>query len=198
MPTRREFLAFSSLQQWAIAATACGTKTDNGSSDHERQEHHSHVLGFESGHQSRNDKEVLTPVLADFTKKTGIKVNLEVIGWNDLQTRIQTAITSGQGPDALNIGNTWGVSLQATGGLLPFGAAEMKAIGGADKFVKAALETGGAPRHHTNLGCPSTAWPMASTTTRQCSRPLGSIRRYMEEMVDAGKKLTDPSKASTG
>ena len=44
-----------------------------------------------------NDKAVLTPVLKKFTDETGIKVDLEVIGWNDLQTRIQTAITSGQG-----------------------------------------------------------------------------------------------------
>ncbi|KRC52344.1 sugar-binding protein [Leifsonia sp. Root227] len=92
-----------------------------------------------------NDKQVLTPVLDDFTKKTGIKVKLEVIGWNDLQTRIQTAVTSGQGPDVLNIGNTWAASLQATGAFLPFDDANMKAIGGSDKFVKTALETGGAP-----------------------------------------------------
>lgn len=92
-----------------------------------------------------NDKQVLTPVLDDFTKKTGIKVKLEVIGWNDLQTRIQTAVTSGQGPDVLNIGNTWAASLQATGAFMPFDDANMKAIGGSDKFVKTALETGGAP-----------------------------------------------------
>lgn len=92
-----------------------------------------------------NDKQVLTPVLDDFTKQTGVKVKLEVIGWNDLQTRIQTAVTSGQGPDVLNIGNTWAASLQATGAFLPFGDSEMKAIGGSDKFVKTALETGGAP-----------------------------------------------------
>ncbi len=92
-----------------------------------------------------NDKQVLTPVLDTFTKKTGIKVKLEVIGWNDLQTRIQTAVTSGQGPDVLNIGNTWAASLQATGAFMPFDSANMKAIGGSDKFVKTALETGGAP-----------------------------------------------------
>ena len=66
-----------------------------------------------------NDKQVLTPVLDEFTKQTGVKVKLEVIGWNDLQTRIQTAVTSGQGPDVLNIGNTWAASLQATGAFLP-------------------------------------------------------------------------------
>ena len=53
-----------------------------------------------------NDKAVLTPLLNKFEKQTGIKVNLEVVGWNNLQTRINTAVTSGSGPDVVNIGNT--------------------------------------------------------------------------------------------
>ncbi|ROS47540.1 ABC transporter substrate-binding protein [Curtobacterium sp. PhB78] len=97
------------------------------------------------GTSLQNDKEVLTPVLKKFTKETGIKVNLQVIGWNDLQTKIQTAVTSGQGPDVVNIGNTWATSLQATNAFQEFGDSEMKAIGGADKFGKVALSTGGAP-----------------------------------------------------
>ena len=87
---------------------------------------------------------MLTPVLEKFTKDTGIEVSLEVIGWADLQTRIQTAITSGQGPDVVNIGNTWGVSLQATGGLLDLGDDQFEALGGRDRYVPAALATGGA------------------------------------------------------
>jgi len=97
------------------------------------------------GTSLQNDKEVLTPVLEKFTKETGIKVNLQVIGWNDLQTKIQTAVSSSQGPDVVNIGNTWATSLQATGAFQEFGDSEMKAIGGADKFGKVALSTGGAP-----------------------------------------------------
>ncbi|MET3451150.1 sugar ABC transporter substrate-binding protein [Curtobacterium sp. 1544] len=97
------------------------------------------------GTSLQNDKEVLTPVLKKFTKETGIKVNLQVIGWNDLQNKIQTAVTSGQGPDVVNIGNTWATSLQATGAFLPYESSEMKAIGGSDKFGKVALSTGGAP-----------------------------------------------------
>lgn len=41
--------------------------------------------------------------------------------WSDLLNRILAAATSGQGPDVLNIGNTWSSSLQATGPLLPWG-----------------------------------------------------------------------------
>ncbi|SER86602.1 multiple sugar transport system substrate-binding protein [Propionibacterium cyclohexanicum] len=140
-----------------------------------------------------NDKEVLTPLLDEFTKQTGVKVNLEVIGWNDLQTRIQTAITSGQGPDVLNIGNTWGVSLQATGGLMEFGDSEMKAIGGSDRFVQAALETGGAP------GTTPTSVPLYGLAyglyyNKAMFQQAGlTPPASWEEMVDDAKKLTNPA-----
>ncbi|WP_417563449.1 ABC transporter substrate-binding protein [Microbacterium sp.] len=97
------------------------------------------------GSSLQNDKDVLTPILKDFTKQTGVKVDLQVIGWNDLQTKIQTAITSGQGPDVVNIGNTWGTSFQSTGAFVPFDSKNAAAIGGLDRFVKTALDAGGAP-----------------------------------------------------
>src|SRR5947209_4881668 len=82
-----------------------------------------------------NDKAVLRPELDKFKAQTGITVNLEVVGWSDLLNRILAATTSGQGPDVLNIGNTWSASLQATGALLPFDDATMNAIGGKDRFL---------------------------------------------------------------
>ncbi|WP_431218356.1 ABC transporter substrate-binding protein [Leifsonia xyli] len=140
-----------------------------------------------------NDKQVLTPVLNDFTKQTGVKVKLEVIGWNDLQTRIQTAVTSGQGPDVLNIGNTWAASLQATGAFLPFDDANMKAIGGSDKFVKAALATGGAE------GKPVTSVPLYGLAyglyynKKMFSDAGVQPPTTWEELVAAAKKLTTGS-----
>lgn len=138
-----------------------------------------------------NDKQVLTPVLDDFTKQTGIKVKLEVIGWNDLQTRIQTAVTSGQGPDVLNIGNTWAASLQATGAFLPFDDANMKAIGGSDKFVPTALKTGGAE------GKPVTSVPLYGLAyglyynKKMFSDAGVQPPTNWEELVAAAKKLTN-------
>ncbi len=138
-----------------------------------------------------NDKEVLTPVLDEFTKQTGVKVKLEVIGWNDLQTRIQTAVTSGQGPDVLNIGNTWAASLQATGAFLPFGDSEMKAIGGKDKFVKTALETGGAAGK-TPTSVPLYGLAYGLYYNKQMFTDAGvQPPTTWEELVAAAKKLTN-------
>jgi multiple sugar transport system substrate-binding protein len=91
-----------------------------------------------------NDKQVLTPELDKFTQQTGIKVKLEVVGWADLLNRILAAATSGQGPDVLNIGNTWSASLQATGALMPWDSAAFAKIGGKDRFAPAAIAAAGA------------------------------------------------------
>lgn len=145
-----------------------------------------------------NDKEVLAPILEGFTKKTGVKVNMEVISWTDLQTRIQTAVTSGQGPDVVNIGNTWSVSLQATGAFQEFGSAEMSAIGGADKFVPAALATGG------QANTPPASVPLYGLAyglyyNKQMLADAGiTPPKTWEEMVAAATKLTDPAKGVYG
>ena len=145
-----------------------------------------------------NDREVLTPVLDAFTAETGIKIELEAIGWNDLQTRIQTAVTSGQGPDVVNIGNTWAVSLQVTGAFLPFGDAEMEAIGGADKFVKTALETGGAEGSDpTSVPLYGLAYGLYYNKAMFADAGLEPPTTW-EEMVSAAQALTDPAQDRYG
>src|SRR5665213_892942 len=138
--SRKLGIALAAVAAVLIAASGCSAEASDTAD--------STTLTYWASNQGTSlddDKTVLAPVLKDFTAKTGIKVKLEVIGWNDLQTRLQTAVTSGQAPDVSNIGNTWAASLQATGAFLPFDSANMTAIGGAGKFVKTALDTGGAP-----------------------------------------------------
>ena len=96
----RSLVAAAAVTALGISLAACGGSdsgdSSGGSSGGDQ------TLTYWASNQGTsldNDKEVLTPVLQKFTQETGIKVNLEVIGWNDLQTRIQTAITSGQAPD---------------------------------------------------------------------------------------------------
>ncbi|RII11813.1 Maltose-binding periplasmic protein precursor [Streptomyces sp. YIM 130001] len=127
----------------ALSATACGggSATGEGSNDSPQ------TLTYWASNQGptvQADKKILTPELKKFEKQTGIKVKLEVVPWSDLLNRILTATTSGQGPDVLNIGNSWSTSLQATGALLPWDKKNFAKIGGKDRFVPAALDTAGA------------------------------------------------------
>ncbi|MFE5046527.1 ABC transporter substrate-binding protein [Streptomyces sp. NPDC056637] len=124
------------------AATACG-----GGSASEGSNESPKTLTYWASNQGPNveaDKKILQPELDKFEKQTGIKVKLEVVPWSDLLTRILTATTSGEGPDVLNIGNTWSSSLQATGALLPWDQKNFDTVGGKDRFVESALGSTGA------------------------------------------------------
>ncbi|GAA3759581.1 sugar ABC transporter substrate-binding protein [Streptomyces tremellae] len=126
-----------------LAACGGGSSSDGGGSNESPK-----TLTYWASNQGPNvdyDKKTLGPELAKFQKQTGIKVKLEVVPWSDLLNRILAATTSGQGPDVLNIGNTWSASLQASGALLPWNKANFDAIGGRDRFNASAVAAAGSP-----------------------------------------------------
>ncbi|ALE93659.1 sugar-binding protein [Arthrobacter alpinus] len=188
----RTFAAAAAIAALAITATGCSGGTNSGSSDSGGK-----TLTYWASNQGTsldNDKEVLTPQLKKFEDETGIKVNLEVIGWNDLQTRIQTAVTSGQAPDVLNIGNTWAASLQSTGAFMPFDSAAFDAIGGKDKFVKTAMDTGGVPgQDPTSVPLYGLAYGLYYNKAMFSEAGLTPPTTW-EEMVADAKKLTTGDK----
>lgn len=140
-----------------------------------------------------NDTAVLAPVLASFKKQTGIDVKLEVVGWNNLQTRINTAVTSGVGPDVVNIGNTWAPYLSATGAFLPYDSANMTAIGGQSKFVPTALATGGeSGKTVTSVPLYGLAYGLYYNKKMFSDAGLTPPTTW-EDMVTDAKKLTNPS-----
>ena len=167
-----------------LAASGCGSGSTGGDK--------TQTLTYctsQQGPTAAATLKTLKPVMAKFEQQTGIKVKLQVIGWPDLLNRILAATTSGQGPDVLNIGNTWSASLQATGAFIAVRRRDDARVGGKDKFIpSSAHHTGGAGASRPRR-CRSTAWPTASTTTRRCSptpassppTTLGGARRRRQE-----------------
>lgn len=150
------------------------------------------------GTSLENDKAVLGPELAKFEKQTGVKVNLQVIGWPDLLNKILGATTSGQGPDVLNIGNTWAASLQATGAFMPFDAKALTAVGGQDKFVPASFATGGAAgKAMTSVPLYGLVYGLYYNKKMFADAGLKPPTTWQELQADA-KKLTDPAKKQYG
>jgi multiple sugar transport system substrate-binding protein len=196
----RTIAAVATVAAVLVATAACSSSgsTPNSSSSSPTAGKTLTYWASNQGTSIANDTAVLTPELAKFKKQTGITVKLEVIGWNDLQTRIQTAVTSGQAPDVVNIGNTWATSLQATGAFMPYGSSEMTAIGGASKFVKTALDTGGAPGQ-TVTSVPLYGLVYGLYYNKKMFADAGlTPPTTWEEMVADGKKLTNPSTGVNG
>jgi multiple sugar transport system substrate-binding protein len=75
---------------------------------------------------------------AEFEAKTGTKVAFEEVGWGDAWPRISTALATGEGADAFQVGTTWNPQFAATGGLSEINISE---FGGKDSFMKANLES---------------------------------------------------------
>ncbi|MFK3729001.1 ABC transporter substrate-binding protein [Streptomyces sp. NPDC088090] len=178
-----------------LTATACGGGEDGGGQA-------TKTLTYWASNQGSSlevDKKVLQPELDEFERRTGIKVKLEVVPWSDLLNRILTATTSGQGPDVLNIGNTWSASLQATGALLPWDAKNFEAIGGKDRFVDSALGSTGAPGKDP-AAVPLYSMAYALYYNKQMFKDAGIAEppTTWDEVIAAGKKLTEDGKSGIG
>ncbi|MFE6526781.1 ABC transporter substrate-binding protein [Streptomyces sp. NPDC057794] len=181
-----------------LAASACGggSATGGGSNDSPK------TLTYWASNQGASieiDKKVLQPELDKFEKQTGIKVKLEVVPWSDLLNRILTATTSGQGPDVLNIGNTWSASLQATGALLPWDAKNFDKIGGRDRFVDSALgSTGAQGEAPAAVPLYSMAYALYYNKKMFAEAGVSEPPATWDELVAAGKKLSEDGKWGLG
>ncbi|MFF5308591.1 ABC transporter substrate-binding protein [Streptomyces massasporeus] len=182
----------------ALAATACGggSATGGGSNDSPK------TLTYWASNQGASievDKKVLQPELDKFEKQTGIKVKLEVVPWSDLLNRILTATTSGQGPDVLNIGNTWSASLQATGALLPWDAENFGKIGGRDRFVDSALgSTGAEGEDPAAVPLYSMSYALYYNKKLFADAGISKPPATWDELVADGKKLSKDGKWGLG
>jgi multiple sugar transport system substrate-binding protein len=145
----------------------------------------------DQGSSIADDVQVLTPELNAFTAATGVKVNLQVIGWNDLLNRILAATTSGQGPDVVNIGNTWSASLQATGAFLPMSPAVMTQIGDTGRFLPGALAaTGASGKDPVGVPIYSTAYGLYYNKAEFAAAGITSAPATWEDLIADGQKLT--------
>lgn len=173
-----------------LTAAACGGGSTGTEGSNERPK----TLTYWASNQGANlevDKKVLQPELDKFEKETGIEVKLEVVPWSDLLNRILTATTSGQGPDVLNIGNTWSASLQAGGALLPWDEKNFEAIGGRDRFVESALgSTGAQGQDPAAVPLYSMAYALYYNKKMFADAGIEKPPATWEELVETGKRLS--------
>jgi multiple sugar transport system substrate-binding protein len=175
----------------ALVATGCTSGGGGNSSNGVSGSTITYWASNQSGTTTAADVKILTPILAHFTKETGIKVNLEVIGWGDLQNNINNAVSSGSGPDVQNIGNTWAPYLAATGAFVPFTGKAASAIGGTSKFVASALATGGlAGQAPTSVPYIGLSYGLFYNKALFSKAGISSPPTTWEDLVTDAQKLT--------
>ncbi|MEV8585736.1 sugar ABC transporter substrate-binding protein [Streptomyces sp. NPDC051180] len=181
-----------------LSAAACGGGSTDGAGSNSQPK----TLTYWASNQGASlevDKKVLQPELDKFEKKTGIKVKLEVVPWSDLLNRILTATTSGQGPDILNIGNTWSTSLQASGALLPWDAKNFEQIGGKDRFVDSALGSTGV-QGQDPAAVPLYSMAYALYYNKKMFKDAGVEKppATWDELIATGQKITKAGGSGIG
>ena len=135
--------------------------------------------------------QTLSSEFATFTKQTGVHVNLQVIPWSDLLQKILTSVTSGNGPDVMEIGNTWSPSFAASGGFLSFGSSQFSQIGGKDKFSTSALSVAGAPgKAPISIPVYSEAYGLFYNKADFAAAGLSSPPSNWNDFLTDAKKLT--------
>ncbi|MER6993944.1 extracellular solute-binding protein [Saccharopolyspora hirsuta] len=150
------------------------------------------------GKSSEQDLRILGEELAKFTERTGIEVDVEVIGWSDLLNRILGAATSGVAPDVVNLGNTWAASLQATGAFVPFDDEMMERFGGRDRFLDSSMSSTGMPgQPPSSLPLYGLSYGLFYDKARFAEAGIDPPRDW-QEFLAAAKRLTDPARDRWG
>jgi multiple sugar transport system substrate-binding protein len=194
--TRVSAAAAAAATVCALAA-ACGGGTSSGGSSGGSGSTKNATITYWASNQGASlqaDYNTLNPELKKFKQQTGITVKLQVIGWTDLLNRILAATTSGQGPDVVNIGNTWSASLQATGAFLPFTTSTFSQVGGESKFLTSAVgSTGAAGKAPAAVPLYSLAYAMYYNKAMFKAAGIASPPTTWSQLVADGKKLTHGS-----
>src|SRR3954454_5168055 len=177
-----------------VAVVACGGGGDSGSSG--GGDIRGQSITYWASNQGATidqDKQILRDAIARFTKQTGVNVNFKVIPWSDLFTNITTAVTSGKGPDVLNIGNTWSATLQSTGAFEPFEGGTLNAVGGKDKFLQTSWSASGAPgKTPTSVPLYGLSYGLIYNKKLFKEAGIATPPKTWSEFVADAKKLTKP------
>jgi multiple sugar transport system substrate-binding protein len=185
-PTKLMTTAFAALLA-TVPLAACGSSSGGASAAHPTLTY----WASNQGTSLQDDRQVLGPQIAKFTRQTGIKVNIQVIPWTTLLTQITAATVSGKGPDVLNIGNTWSPSLQVTGAFVQFTPSVMSQIGGSSRFLSGSLSATGEPgKAPTAVPLYSLAYGLYYNKAQFAAAGISSPPATWTQLVADGKKLT--------
>jgi multiple sugar transport system substrate-binding protein len=192
--TRISVAAAAAATACAVVAACGGGSSSGGSGGGSAGSTKNATITYWASNQGASlqaDYSTLGPELKKFKQQTGITVKLQVIGWADLLNRILAATTSGQGPDVVNIGNTWSASLQATGAFLPFDSNTISQVGGSSKFLASAFgSTGAAGQTPTAVPIYSLAYGLYYNKAEFQAAGISSPPATWDQVVADGKKLT--------
>jgi multiple sugar transport system substrate-binding protein len=138
-------VVMSAIAVAAFGLAACGGSDNSGGSSSSgasssAPKRQNVTLTMWTMPNSPDPKSDLQGLIAPFTAKTGIKVNVQVVGWDVQLDRIRNAAVSGTGPDVTQAGTTQVPFFAALGGFSDLGG-KVSQIGGSSGYNPAIWNT---------------------------------------------------------
>ncbi len=121
-----------------LALTACG-----GGSSSQGQTLHV-LVGYNSTYPTQQ-KQWMQQIASEFQKANGATIAWDTYSSsNEEQTKLQTSIVSGSGPDIFSFGTTFVPTAQATKGFTTLTDQDWKLVGGKSRFFQQQLTMSGS------------------------------------------------------
>lgn len=196
--TRRQFMqramaaGLSASAAGALLA-ACGSKASGTSGSNSGKT--LHVLAAHNNSYPTQQAQWFQQISSEFKKATGATLAWDT--WSsssEEQTKLQTSIVSGSGPDVFVLGSTFNPTAQATGGFHVLSSSDWQAVGGESRFFKQQLTMSGSSPDKL-IAVPFVMRPFAMVYNTDMFKKAGisSPPTTWTDYVDAAKKMTDSS-----
>lgn len=173
-----------------LVLSACGNGTASGSSNQTL-----HVLVGANTTYPTQQKQWMQQIGADFHKLTGATIAWDTYSsTSEEQTKLQTSIVSGNGPDVFSLGTTFVPTAQATKGFVTLSNADWQAVGGKSKFFPQQLTMAGITPDQT-IGIPWIMAPFAMVYNKKLFQKAGITAppTTWTAFVQDAQKMTQPS-----
>jgi multiple sugar transport system substrate-binding protein len=177
----------------SLVLAACGGGGGSGSTSGSGQTLHV-LVGINTVYPTQQ-KQWFQQIGSEFQKATGATIAWDTYnGSNEEQTRLQTAIVSGSGPDIFSFGTTFVPTAQATKGFTVLTDQDWQAVGGKDRFFKQQLTMAGSSPNQL-IAVPWVMRPFAMVYNKDLFQKAGITAppKTWTEFVQDAQKMTDPA-----
>jgi multiple sugar transport system substrate-binding protein len=184
--TRRLVAALAASATAVIGVAACGSAAGGGKQ--------LHVLVGANPQHPAEQRAWMDRIKQEFRAKTGADITFETFASSsDEQTKIQTSVVSGDGPDVYQLGTTFTPVAYATKGFQTLSDADWQKIGGRQRFVPAALGMSGPdPQHEIAVPMSTRPYGMVYNTTMFQAAGITTPPQTWDEFVADAQRLNRP------
>ncbi|MCP3803094.1 extracellular solute-binding protein [Allokutzneria sp. A3M-2-11 16] len=142
----------------------------------------------------------LDRIAAKFRQRTGKGITFDTYASSaEEQTKLQTSVITGTGPDVYQVGTTFTPAGDAARGFQVLDEADWRRIGGREQFIPAALGMSG-PDASRQVAVPMSTRPygLVYNTAKFRAAGISAPPRTWDEFVEIAKRLTDPGAGAYG